>query len=100
MRVLFAALLLFLPTHAAALASLSRKPAATRMASLIRMLGYECDSAKSMDTLGRTTRGEQVKITCGPAGRDEIRWAYRVTMRPNATFSIDPCHVLWCRLSD
>ncbi len=70
------------------------------VADLIRAHGYQCDLAKSMHTLGPTSRGPQLKIACGPAERDGLRWAYRVTTHPNQTISIEPCHVLWCWPSD
>lgn len=100
MRVLFAALLLLLSPPAAAWESTLSPEQQIDIANTVRTLGYECQLAKDMRHLAWTNRGQQVKVTCGPPGRDEIRWAYRLTIHPNQTVSIEPCHVLWCGPSD
>lgn len=92
-----AAVLLFLAQPATAGHSKLSPAQQVDIANTVRTLGYACSLAKDLHHLAWTSRGQQVKITCGPPGRDEIRRAYRVTIHPNQTVSIDPCHILWCR---
>ena len=99
MRVLFAMMLLF-AYPAAAWDTKHTEEQRIDIANTVQKLGYVCEYMKDMHHLAWTTRGQQVKISCGPPDRDEIRWAYRMTIRPNHTVSIDPCHVLLCGASE
>lgn len=100
MRLFCALLLLFLARPAVAWDTKHTHEQRIDIAKTVRKLGYMCAYMKDMHHLAWTTRGQQVKITCGPPDRDEIRWAYRVTIHPNQTVSIEPCDILWCRASD
>lgn len=100
MRKFFAAILLLSAQTAAASDTKLSPEQQIDIANTVRKLGYACALAKDMHHLAYTTRGQQVKISCGPVGREGIRWAYRLTLHPNKTVSIEPCHVLWCRPSE
>ncbi len=106
MRLLCAAILLFLAQSATAQETLRRVDLTPKMqrglAADLQAQGYNCPRAKLAFVRPPSAYGNVIQIICGPRGRDEIYegTSFRLTYHPNGGVSIVPCDAYTCAVEN